>query len=114
MLICIQAFVRLSNVKTKQEVIFTAEDDASMMYKFNLDVAESGREYFNQQSGKYTLDLIIGDAIVMNPFSWNLVRKIPALPKNGRVSNARWQQTYRVNFHCLHSSEHAHSSGFTQ
>ncbi|XP_071804461.1 dolichyl-diphosphooligosaccharide--protein glycosyltransferase subunit 2-like [Asterias amurensis] len=67
-----QAFVRLSNVKTKQEVIFTAEDDASMMYKFNLDVAESGREYFNQQSGKYTLDLIIGDAIVMNPFSWNL------------------------------------------
>ena len=46
-----------------------------MMYKFNLDVAESGREYFNQQSGKYTLDLIIGDAIIMNPFSWNLVSK---------------------------------------
>ncbi|XP_022088754.1 dolichyl-diphosphooligosaccharide--protein glycosyltransferase subunit 2-like [Acanthaster planci] len=67
-----QAFVRLSNIKTKQEVIFTADSDASMMYKFSLDVAESGREYFNQQSDKYTLDLIIGDAIIMNPFSWNL------------------------------------------
>ena len=22
--------------------------------------------------------------------------------------NARWQQTYQVNFHCLHSSEPAH------
>ena len=35
---------------------------------------------------------------------------------NGRLSNARRQQTYRVNFHCLRSSEHAHNSennGFT-
>ena len=32
------------------------------------------------------------------------------------LSNARWLQTYRVNFHCLRSSEHAHNSennGFT-
>ena len=65
--------MRLSNIKTKQEVIFTAEGDASMKYKFNLDVAESGREYFGQRSGKYSLELIIGDAIVMNPLSWTLV-----------------------------------------
>ena len=34
---------------------------------------------------------------------------------NGRIWNARWQQTYQVNFHCLRSSEHAHiteNSGF--
>ena len=29
---------------------------------------------------------------------------------NRRLSNARWQQTYWVNFHCLRSSEHAHNS----
>ena len=36
---------------------------------------------------------------------------------NRRLSNARRQQTYRVNFHCLRSSEHAHNSennGFTR
>ena len=27
---------------------------------------------------------------------------------NGRLLNARWQQTYNVNFHCLRSSEYAH------
>ena len=36
---------------------------------------------------------------------------------NRRLSNTRWQQIYRVNFHCLRSSEHAHNSennGFTR
>ena len=27
---------------------------------------------------------------------------------NGRLWNARWQQTYQVNFHCLRSSEPVH------
>ena len=27
---------------------------------------------------------------------------------NGRLWDARWQQTYKVNFHCLRSSERAH------
>ena len=33
---------------------------------------------------------------------------VGAYPINGRLSNPRWQQTYRVSFHCLRSSEHAH------
>ena len=40
-----------------------------------------------------------------------------AYASNRRLSNARRQQTYRVNFHCLRSSEHAHNSennGFTR
>ena len=31
------------------------------------------------------------------------------MPNNGRLCNARWQQTYKVNLHCLHS-EHARNS----
>ena len=27
---------------------------------------------------------------------------------NGRLWDARWQQTYQVSVHCLRSSEHAH------
>ena len=68
-----QTFVRLANAKTGQEVIFTAEADNSKTYKFNLDVAESGRDYFQYLSGKYTLELIVGDAVVQNPILWNLV-----------------------------------------
>ena len=71
----LQTFVRLANLKTGQEVIFTADADASKMYKFNLDVAESGRDFFQYLSGKYTLELIVGDAVVQNPLLWNLVSK---------------------------------------
>ncbi|XP_072029908.1 dolichyl-diphosphooligosaccharide--protein glycosyltransferase subunit 2-like [Amphiura filiformis] len=75
-----QTFVRLANLKTGQEVIFTAEADNSKTYKFNLDVAESGRDYFQYLSGKYTLELIVGDAVVQNPLLWNLADVVLKFP----------------------------------
>lgn len=68
-----QTFVRVVNAKSKQEVTFTAESDGSDGYKFTLDVAESGKEFFNQQSGKYSVDLMVGDAIIQNPFIWSVI-----------------------------------------
>lgn len=70
----LQTFIRVFNVKSNQEVTFTADSDSSDVYKFTLDIAESGKDFFNQQSGKYTVDLIVGDAIIQNPFIWNVVR----------------------------------------
>jgi oligosaccharyltransferase complex subunit delta (ribophorin II) len=66
-----QTFVRLTNVKTKQEVIFVAEEDGSDAYKFDLDVGAKAKE-FNSLSGKYTMDLIVGDAVIENPVSWTM------------------------------------------
>ncbi len=40
--------------------------------------------------------------------SLQLVSLSKTLNYNGRLWSARWQQTHQVNFHCLHSSEHAH------
>ncbi|XP_002736461.1 dolichyl-diphosphooligosaccharide--protein glycosyltransferase subunit 2-like [Saccoglossus kowalevskii] len=65
-----QTFVQLVNVKTKQEIIFIAEADDNDVYRFELDVAESAKEHFNSLSGKYTMSMIIGDAVVQNPFVW--------------------------------------------
>ncbi|PVD32395.1 hypothetical protein C0Q70_07829 [Pomacea canaliculata] len=66
-----QTFVRLTNVKTKQEIIFVSEADAALLNKFDLDVGASAKD-FGYQSGRYSLELIVGDAIIENPFSWNL------------------------------------------
>ncbi|CAH1772561.1 unnamed protein product, partial [Owenia fusiformis] len=64
-----QTFVRLTNQKTKQEIIFVAEADSSDNYKFDLDVGASAKD-FGRISGKYSMELIVGDAVIENPFSW--------------------------------------------
>ncbi|KAJ8321956.1 hypothetical protein KUTeg_000427 [Tegillarca granosa] len=64
-----QTFVKLTNQQTNQEIIFVAEADASKTNKFDLDVGASVKE-FGYLSGKYTMELIVGDAVIENPFSW--------------------------------------------
>ena len=64
-----QAFVKLA--KGEAEIIYVAEPDSSNNYKFELDVAGKAKE-FGSQSGKYTLSLIVGDAVISNPLNWHL------------------------------------------
>jgi oligosaccharyltransferase complex subunit delta (ribophorin II) len=66
-----QTFVRLTNTKTKQEVIFLAEEDSGSSYKFDLDVGAKAKD-FNNLAGKYTADLIVGDAVFENAISWTV------------------------------------------
>ncbi|KAK0162835.1 hypothetical protein PV327_006579 [Microctonus hyperodae] len=69
-----QAFVRLSAIdddKQTREVIFVAEPDASNVYKFDMPVG-SDAQTFGYRSGDYNVDLIVGDAILSNPFQWNI------------------------------------------
>merc|ERR1739844_174685 len=64
-----QAFVRLA--LKDSEIIYVAEPDSSNNYKFDLDVSAKAKE-FGSKSGKYSVSLIIGDAVVSNPTNWNL------------------------------------------
>merc|ERR1711988_230425 len=64
-----QAFVRLA--LNDAEIIYVAEPDASNNYKFDLDVSAKAKE-FGSKSGKYSLSLIIGDAVVSNPVNWHI------------------------------------------
>ncbi|CAD5114667.1 DgyrCDS3716 [Dimorphilus gyrociliatus] len=66
-----QTFVRLSNIKTKEELTYVAESDKASSYKFDLDVKANAKD-FGYKSGKYTVDLIIGDAVIQNPISWTV------------------------------------------
>jgi len=66
-----QAFAQLINQKTKQEIVFIAEPDASNVYKFELNVAARAKD-FGHVSGQYVLSLIVGDASIANPFVWKV------------------------------------------
>ncbi|XP_053978808.1 dolichyl-diphosphooligosaccharide--protein glycosyltransferase subunit 2 [Hylaeus anthracinus] len=72
-----QAFVRLSSASTSNdgkkghEILFVAEPDASHVYKFDMPVGSAAGN-FDHQSGDYNVELIVGDAILNNPFQWKL------------------------------------------
>nr|CAG4643903.1 EOG090X04WQ [Lepidurus arcticus] len=66
-----QAFVKLTNSETKQEIVFVAEPDINDVYKFDLEVNAKAKE-FGSLSGLYTIDVIIGDAVISNPFVWSM------------------------------------------
>lgn len=68
-----QVFVLLQNTKTNQEVIFIAEPDATSLYKFEVDLHAAEKEQFGSESGKYSVQLIVGDAAISNPVLWNVV-----------------------------------------
>lgn len=66
-----QAFMRFYNEKTKQEIIFISELDSTGAYKVDLNLQTRSKD-FNHLSGVYQVNLIIGDALVMNSLDWNL------------------------------------------
>ena len=66
-----QAFIRLGDLEDDSEIIYVAEPDSSNNYKFDLDVSAKAKE-FGSKSGKYSVSLIVGDAVVSNPINWNL------------------------------------------
>lgn len=66
-----QAFVRFHNPGKSKSVTFVAEHDSSLQYKFDLDIGAKAED-FNHISGLYDVELIIGDAVLSNSFSWKL------------------------------------------
>uniref|UniRef100_A0A336MZ42 Dolichyl-diphosphooligosaccharide--protein glycosyltransferase subunit 2 n=1 Tax=Culicoides sonorensis TaxID=179676 RepID=A0A336MZ42_CULSO len=64
-----QVFVRLSNDQTKEEIIFVAEQDSTKAYKFDMDVGARSAD-FGHKSGSYSMELIVGDALLANSFVW--------------------------------------------
>ncbi|XP_012231196.2 dolichyl-diphosphooligosaccharide--protein glycosyltransferase subunit 2 [Linepithema humile] len=71
-----QAFVRLTSAsastnKRGHEIFFVAEPDAAHVYKFDMPVGTAAAN-FGYQSGEYNMELIIGDAVISNPFRFNI------------------------------------------
>ncbi|KYQ60019.1 Dolichyl-diphosphooligosaccharide--protein glycosyltransferase subunit 2, partial [Trachymyrmex zeteki] len=72
-----QAFVRLTSISTftnnkrGHEIFFVAEPDATHIYKFDMPVGTAAVN-FGHQSGEYNMELIIGDAVISNPFQFNI------------------------------------------
>merc|ERR1739847_172853 len=53
-----QTFIRLVHDTTGQEIFFVAEANTDDQYKFTLDVGTTGKDSFNNLSGKYRMVLV--------------------------------------------------------
>jgi len=67
-----QTFIRLVHDTTGQEIFFVAEANTDDQYKFTLDVGTTGKDSFNNLSGKYRIALIVGDKSMEAPIAWTI------------------------------------------
>lgn len=75
-----QAFVKISSASSAAEIVYVAEADSSKVYKFELDLGAENSEF---KTGDYNMALILGDAAVSNPISWNIADLEFTLPESG-------------------------------
>lgn len=85
-----QTFVRLVHETTGQEIFFVAEADSDDHYKFTLDVGTTGKDSFNNLSGKYRMALIVGDKAMQVPIAWTIGDVV--LTFSGQPKKTRRQQ----------------------
>ncbi|XP_035210343.1 dolichyl-diphosphooligosaccharide--protein glycosyltransferase subunit 2-like [Stegodyphus dumicola] len=76
-----QTFVQFVNRERGQEVVFVAEPDTSNVYRFDLDIFTKAKE-FMYASGVYDVFLIVGDAVLKNPFMWKMGHVSLTFPPN--------------------------------
>jgi len=63
-----QAFVKVTHLESADEIIYVAEADMNDLYKFEMDLDTEAE--LLKGSGKYSLTLMLGDAVVSNPINW--------------------------------------------
>ncbi|KAF4529722.1 hypothetical protein B566_EDAN015351 [Ephemera danica] len=81
-----QAFVKLTNQATGQEIIFVAEPDSSKVYRFDMDIGSRAGDFLHL-SGRYTLALLVGDAVLSNSFLWEVAEVSLSFASTGSVSS---------------------------
>lgn len=65
-----QAFVSLTHKASGAEIHYIAEAGSDSNYKFELDLNNAAAD-FNSQAGDYSVNVILGDAVISNPASWH-------------------------------------------
>ena len=101
-----QAFVRFTD-KSGAEIFFVAEQDVAKAYKFEMDVGLRSGD-FGARSGVYSVDLVIGDASLVNSFVRNLgevALKFPLESKKDVVSTAPIRQARTEIHHMFREPE---------
>ncbi|XP_017764697.1 PREDICTED: dolichyl-diphosphooligosaccharide--protein glycosyltransferase subunit 2 [Eufriesea mexicana] len=95
-----QAFVRLSSAsitndgKRGHEILFVAEADTSYLYKFDMPVGTAAAN-FDYQSGDYNVEMIIGDAVLSNPFQWAVATVNLKFPEASSTERADKSVSYK-------------------
>ncbi|CAL1675959.1 unnamed protein product [Lasius platythorax] len=93
-----QAFVRLTSASTSDkrghEIFFVAEPDAAHVYKFDMPVGTAAAN-FGHQSGEYNMELIVGDAVISNPFRFNIGTVTLKFPELTSTESADKSASYK-------------------
>lgn len=81
-----QAFIQFLHEDSQFEIFYVAEPESttSKTYKFDLNIGQKAKD-FEHLSGRYTINLIVGDSTISNPFVWKIGTIKLTLP--GKATN---------------------------
>jgi oligosaccharyltransferase complex subunit delta (ribophorin II) len=88
-----QAFVVFTHLKSGQEIIFIAETDSAKAYKFDVDLQKSAKD-FEYLNGKYSMKLILGDAVVNNAIDWHVADINLKFPEHEKPERSTFDQIF--------------------
>merc|ERR1712241_495817 len=60
---------KLTHTTSNAEIVYVDEANSKKQYVFDLDMSVAAQD-FNGKSGKYSLTVILGDAVISNPTAW--------------------------------------------
>jgi len=84
-----QAFVRLTHVESGHAAAaFNAKSVRNGQYSLTVDLASQSSS-FHGVSGKYSLELVVGDPFIANPVSWNVATLDITFPPQAASQAAR-------------------------
>lgn len=101
-----QAFVRISHATSGREIIYVAEPDVNDVYKFDMSVSQSTAE-FGSISGKYSVELIVGDSTISNPLKWALADLSLTFPAKTSEAESKEDLTYKAKPEIIHQFQQA-------
>jgi len=105
-----QAFVLLVHGESGREIVYLAKqaDRTTMVYTFELDMKPHAKD-FAGISGKYSISLVLGDALVLNALDWKFADLLLSIPETTKVSSI--PKSSQVNYKMLPEIVHTFKVG---
>lgn len=102
-----QALIYFVNEKTRDEIVFVADQDRiSKVYNKDINLAYRGKE-FNYLNGDYSIRLVVGDLALQRSISWTVAEVNLQFDNHDPIIETSWLNRYKERPEIVHQFRQA-------